>query len=126
MQFKSMHIRGAGRGKNLGFPTINLEIPKTFDLEVGIYAVWVIIDKKKIPGAMHYGPIPSFGDLTNNLEIYILDSSYRGSVELIEKLITVSVVKRLRNIVKFDNILSLQTQIKIDIAQVRNVLGIDT
>ena len=126
MNFQSKHIRGAARGKGLGFPTINLEVPELFNLETGIYAVWVEFEGHKFPGAMHFGPIPSFGDLKNNLEIYILDETYRGSAELIKELVTVAVVKRLRDVKKFDDITALQTQIEKDVEQVRTVLEINT
>ena len=47
MKFKSRHIKGKGRGKILGFPTINLEIPKRFSLAIGIWAVKVWIKDNK-------------------------------------------------------------------------------
>jgi len=46
MKFKSRHIKGKGRGKKMGFPTINLKIPSNFKLEDGIYAAKVFIEDK--------------------------------------------------------------------------------
>ena len=48
MQFESTHISGKGRGKPMGFPTINLKIPENFKLKNGVYAVKVSIEKKNI------------------------------------------------------------------------------
>ena len=124
MKFSSRHIHGAGRGKGLGFPTINLEIPDSFALDTGIYAVWVTIGKSILPGAMHFGPVPSFGDPSLHLEIYILDCAFKGAVDLIDDLIGIAVVKRIRSIKKFDNSRSLKDKISDDVVRVREILSL--
>lgn len=42
--FTANVIKGKGRGKELGFPTINLAVPENFNLKPGIYACWVKLD----------------------------------------------------------------------------------
>ena len=37
MKFETVHITGKGRGKPMGFPTINLKIPELFKLKIGVY-----------------------------------------------------------------------------------------
>ena len=66
-------ITGAGRGKGLGFPTVNLEIPPQLTIAEGIYAVDVEVAGARYKGAMHFGPIPVFNDPKPSLEIFILD-----------------------------------------------------
>ena len=46
----------------MGFPTINLAIPKGFSVENGVYAVKVRLGAELYNGALHYGPIPVFGE----------------------------------------------------------------
>ena len=72
MIFESTHIKGKGRGKPMGFPTINLEIPENFKLKNGIYAAKVTIENKTFVAALHYGPVPTFGDLQKSLEVYLI------------------------------------------------------
>ena len=62
MQFESTHIKGKGRGKPMGFPTINLKIPENFELKDGIYAAKVVIENITFVGALHYGPVPTFSE----------------------------------------------------------------
>jgi riboflavin kinase/FMN adenylyltransferase len=123
MEFTSRHIRGAGRGKGLGTPTINLEIPNPFDLDTGIYAVYIAIGINKYSGAMHYGPIPTFGDETLNLEVHILNNAFPSSSELMTDTIIVTVVKKLREVLVFDNLADLQKQMKFDIDLARKILS---
>jgi len=62
MKFESTQTKGKGRGKLMGFPTINLKIPANFELEDGIYAAKVNIENKVFVGALHYGPVPTFNE----------------------------------------------------------------
>ena len=95
MTFTTRQIKGHGRGKLLGFPTINMEIPTGMDLLEGIYAAWISIGGKTFMGALHYGPVPVFGQQTNSLEVFLLDvrDDQIGDTSSIE----VDPVKRLRD-----------------------------
>src|SRR3989344_5941092 len=73
MKFTTPVIKGHGRGKTLGFPTFNLQIPADLQHKHGIYAGFVWIDKQKYPGAFHFGPIPVFSDSSPHLEVFVLD-----------------------------------------------------
>ncbi|MBI3618696.1 riboflavin kinase [Candidatus Peregrinibacteria bacterium] len=135
MHFTAHTIRGAGRGKNLNVPTINLrleDIPSS--VEEGIYAgfVWLNTkepsDKRKaesgtqIPtqrysAAIHYGPRPVFNDDTT-FEIHILDEQ----IGKLPKSVTVQLIERLRDIEDFDSADELRAQIEEDIAEARAIL----
>ncbi len=52
--FTSHQVVGDGRGKKLGFPTLNLAIPAKLDLAHGIYAAKVLIGKQTYVGALHF------------------------------------------------------------------------
>src|SRR5213083_158994 len=80
-------VRGAGRGRTIGIPTINLEPPDPRKLlpPDGVYAVRVRIleSGSRIPtpgskildygGMMNQGPRPTFGEETRTLEIHLFD-----------------------------------------------------
>jgi riboflavin kinase / FMN adenylyltransferase len=110
-------IHGAGRGKGLGFPTINIEGDFS-DLEQGVYAAWVEVGGKRYKGAMNYGPQPTVGDSTTRLEVFLLD--FEG--ELYDEVAEVEVVQKIRSVQKFASLEDLKLQIARDVEEVRNVL----
>ncbi|MCD4761210.1 riboflavin kinase, partial [bacterium] len=61
-------ISGAGRGKRIGFPTLNFVVPKRLEHSYGIYCGWVIVEGNKYKAAFHYGPIPTFAEKQQSLE----------------------------------------------------------
>lgn len=118
-------VKGKGRGKFLGYPTINMVIPKSLSTQDGIYASRVWIGEKEYKGALHYGPIPTFADDTKSLEVFLLDtkskdidSHLRGNSEKI----TVEFVKWLRPVLKFEGEKDLIDQIGKDVMDVRKIL----
>ena len=118
MQFESTHISGKGRGKPMGFPTINLKIPENFKLKNGVYAVKVSIEKKIFKGALHYGPVPTFEELQKSLEVYLIELNGYEVEDLEGKLIKVEVIKYLRDIKKFRLVEDLVRQIEEDVRQI--------
>src|SRR3989338_9934170 len=103
MNIVSHQVKGKGRGKLLGYPTINLEIPEGLELQEGIWAVWVIINGKKYRGALHFGPVPTFGESAESLEVFLLDAKEKELVDAQNETIEIIPVTRLREIVRFDS-----------------------
>lgn len=70
-------VRGADRGKDLGFPTANLDIPSRTLPRTGVYAVWVRIEGEQRwrPAAANIGFNPTFDEKTKKLEAHLLDFS---------------------------------------------------
>lgn len=120
--FTTHQAKGKGRGRLLGFPTINMQIPADFDLPEGIYAVWVNIGKKKWMGAMHYGPVPVFGQETTSLEVFLLDAAEKDFSNVDTSVIGVTPVKRLRDVCAFPGPDELIVQIRQDVEDVRQIL----
>lgn len=120
--FTTTHIRGKGRGKFLGYPTINMELPLHFELADGIYAVWVTIAGTKFRGALHWGPIPTFDDGNKSLEVFLLgvDDGVMERADL--SVISVEIVQKLRDVIKFSSVDALTQQIGKDVRQVRRTL----
>ena len=68
--------RGAGRGRTIGIPTLNLPVPDARKLlpPDGVYAVWVTLpDGGRYGGMMNQGSRPTFGVTERGLEIHLFE-----------------------------------------------------
>lgn len=122
--FKTVAIRGRGRGTKLGFPTINMQIPPEVPLSLpdGVYAARITLGKETYGGALFYGPIPVFNQEEKSLEVYLVDSGYISVND--NDLVTVSVVRFIRNVQNFSSPELMILQMEKDVLQIRNVLGV--
>ncbi len=124
MKFKTTTITGRGRGKSLGYPTVNMFINDDIPvlLRPGIYAAKATIAGNHYFGALFYGPSPTFGDMDSTLEIYLFDTLnfYAGEGEEIE----IETVKFVRDVIKFDFPELLVHQMDKDVALIRKILKI--
>ena len=113
--------RGAGRGRTIGIPTINLASPDPRKLlpPDGVYAVWVEWRGARHGGMMNQGPRPTFGVHARGLEIHLFD--FAG--ELYGETVTVEWVRRLRDVQTFPSRQALVDQIERDAAAARAVLN---
>lgn len=121
MLFTASVISGAGRGRTIGSPTINLnldDIPA--DMHDGIYAAWVFWDGHKHPAALFYGPRPVFDD-TRACEAYLIDCT----PESVPAVLTVDIRTYLRSVRNFATIDALRSQIAIDVQDARAMLSSD-
>lgn len=129
--YEGIIIKGRGRGKTLGFPTINLTpsvilIPSLVEGEgspdkkwkFGVYSCQVKIDNKIYSGLLHYGPRPTFKEKDLSLEIHILSSSCHPEI-VSGSLVYFKLLKFLRKIKKFKNKKELAEQIRKDILEAR-------
>ncbi len=126
MNITTRQIRGKGRGKLIGYPTINLEISQVLQgstLQEGIWAAWVVIAGKKYQGALHFGPVPTFGESAKSLEVFLLDASDDDLVGVEGEAIELIPVARLRDIENFDTTEALTAQISRDVEDVRKLLS---
>jgi riboflavin kinase/FMN adenylyltransferase len=120
-------VRGAGRGRTIGIPTINLEPPDARKLlpPDGVYAVSVGIEKRKpgsehrYGGMMNQGPRPTFGDQARTLEVHLFD--FEG--ELYGETVDVEWVRRLRDVQAFPSRDALVAQLERDRQAARATLN---
>lgn len=112
-------IGGAGRGRRLGFPTLNFIIPDNFEHAYGIYCGWVIINAKQYQAALHYGPIPTFAEKRKSLEAYLISGEHLS--EIPDK-ISFRFVAKLRDIEKFSVKDKLVESITSDIVRAKEIL----
>lgn len=122
LSFTAKMIKGAGRGKRLGSPTINLDLKQVpSELQEGVYAVRARIGEgERSVATMHYGPRPTFGD-TASCEVHLLTEKFQILSTKFQT-ITVEVVERLRDVRKFESEEALKRQIAEDIAEAREIL----
>jgi riboflavin kinase/FMN adenylyltransferase len=120
--FTTSHIKGKGRGKTIGYPTMNLAIPYGFSLPEGIYAVWVTINNKKFPGALHWGPIPTFHEKEKSLEVFIIDKEGVKFPKTYTCIVTIDIIKKIRAVKQFSSIDELTAQIARDIFAIKKTI----
>lgn len=108
-------IDGDKRGRSLGFPTINQELPKNFVLpKFGVYKVQVTVFGKKYTGITNIGKRPTVGTEKILSETHILDFSddiYGQSVDI-------RLIKFIRAERKFSSFEELSRQIEADVREV--------
>jgi len=108
-------IKGAGMGRKIGFPTINLVYPEHSDFETGVYACRVSFPDSQYLGVMHLGPRYTF-DGIETFEVYLFDFENR---EMYGVEAQVEVFKKLRDVEKFKDKEDLVKQVEKDIMQAK-------
>ncbi len=113
--------RGAGRGKGLGFPTINLAGIDVLVPAEGVYAAraWVEANGPAWPAACNIGPNPTFGDQTRKVEAHLV--GFEG--DLYGKTVELDFLARLRATRPFSNVEELLGQIRADVAETRRIVA---
>ncbi|OYO19440.1 riboflavin biosynthesis protein RibF [Enemella dayhoffiae] len=120
-------VVGHQRGREFGFPTANLPVPKGFAAPAdGVYAGWLrrcdLPNAPLWPAAISVGTNPTFDDVPEVVvEAHVLD---RDDLELYGVQVSVDFVQRLRGNVKFEGIPQLIEQIGADVEETRRVLGL--
>jgi riboflavin kinase/FMN adenylyltransferase len=113
-------VHGAGRGREIGYRTINLAVADRRKLlpPEGVYAVWAEWANGAGGGMMHLGPRPTFGETERSLEVHLLDVVK----DLYGAKVKVSWVKRLRDVMKFPSVDALKAQLDKDFNAARAAL----
>ena len=119
-RYRTVVLLGYGRGKRMGFPTLNLEIPVRFPYPYGIYAGHVWVNEKKYFGAFHFGPVPTFKQIQLSLEVFLLHR--RSHVR--ERSVIFQLMHYLRPIMGFPTPDLLSAQIRRDVELVETLLDV--
>jgi riboflavin kinase/FMN adenylyltransferase len=116
-------VRGDGRGRGLGFPTANLEVPASDKLipPAGIYAVRGVLKQGTYIGALHLGPRPTFVGSPPSVELHLLD--FEG--DIYGEVVRVDFVQYLRPVLPFDSVGALIEQMREDVGLARRVVDED-
>ncbi|MET0239712.1 MAG: bifunctional riboflavin kinase/FAD synthetase [Sphingobium sp.] len=113
-------IHGDKVGRELGFPTANVDVGRYLRPAYGIYAVrGRLPDGRVLDGAANIGIRPQFEPPKELLEPYFLDFSGNLYGQCIE----VELIHRIRGEAKFDGLDSLREQIARDCETARHILA---
>ena len=125
-RFQGRVVRGRGLGRELGWPTANLQVDgRKFLPALGVYAAWAWVDGRDQPLAavMNLGPQPTVDPTSPSaVEVHLLDRS----MELEGRQLMVEPVQRLRGQQRFSGLEELSAQIGRDADQARSLLSVQT
>jgi riboflavin kinase/FMN adenylyltransferase len=114
--------RGDARGRELGYPTANLDLGDYQRPKYGIYAVRVRLDDgSEHPGVASLGVRPTFEPAEELLEAHLFDFDR----ELYGRRVEVALHAFIREERKFDNMHALTAEMRNDEAQARRLLAIE-
>ncbi len=121
-------VHGFHRGRELGYPTANLERRSRGVIPAdGVYAGWLTrldVDPahpdRRLPAAISVGTNPTFDGTDRTVEAYCLD---RTDLDLYDEEVAVDFVAHLRPTLKFDSIDELLVAMAADVAAARALLA---
>ncbi|MER5355546.1 bifunctional riboflavin kinase/FAD synthetase [Kitasatospora sp. NPDC002551] len=112
-------VRGAQRGRELGYPTANVEtVPHSAIPADGVYAGWLTADGERMPAAISVGTNPTFDGTTRTVEAYAID---RVGLDLYGLHVAVDFLVYLRGMEKFDSIEALLDRMADDVKRAREL-----
>lgn len=105
------------RGRNLGFPTANINLSR--DIPEGIYISQAKLGKRIYPALTFIGKAETFNEKSFQAETYILDFKQN----IYDKWISVNLLKKIRDNKKFNSANELIAQMKKDEKIIREYLA---
>lgn len=120
-------VHGFARGRELGFPTANLETDVQGMIPAdGVYAGWVHDAHGGVwPAAISIGSNPTFEDVSRVVEAHVIDRHDERveDFDLYGQHIEVEFVARLRGMVAYEGVEKLVAQITQDVDEARAILA---
>ena len=128
-RLRGVVVRGLRRGRELGFPTANLEAATAGVVPPdGVYAGWLIRgggdggSVQRLPAAISIGTNPTFDDVPQRtVEAHVLG---RADLNLYGEEVGIELVERLRPMLAFDGLEPLLVQMRADIEDTARILGV--
>lgn len=111
-------LRGAGRGRTLGFPTANLRPHRPLILAPGVYVARARWDTGSAWAVVNVGYRPTFAEHQYWVEAFLLDFSG----DLYDLTLTLSFLERIRAEMKFPSVEALRHQVMTDIDVARRLV----
>jgi riboflavin kinase/FMN adenylyltransferase len=113
-------VRGAQRGRELGFPTANVEtLPHTAIPADGVYAGWLHVNGEAMPAAISVGTNPQFDGTERTVEAYAID---RVGLDLYGLHVAVDFLAYVRGQEKFDSLEALLKAMAEDVKRCRELI----
>ncbi|MBI4948909.1 MAG: bifunctional riboflavin kinase/FAD synthetase [Deltaproteobacteria bacterium] len=116
---KGRVVRGKDMGKEIGFPTANLDVESELVPKDGVYAAFAVLDGREREAVLNIGVAPTFGGKARAIEVHILD--FTG--DIYGKKVEVRFAERLRDEAVFPSREALVKAIKKDVDRARKILG---
>lgn len=118
--FSGTVVPGEQRGRDLGYPTLNIALPSARKLlpPDGVYAVRATAPRGTFGGMMNLGGRPTFGDLERTLEVHLFDVTGDWYGEGV----SVELIRRLRDTTAFAGVDALVAQLGRDAQDARLAL----
>jgi riboflavin kinase/FMN adenylyltransferase len=110
-EIEGIVIQGQCRGKNLGFPTANIQTENEI-VPKGVFLSKTVIDGAAYPSLTNVGKCPTFDQEGKNVESYILDFDD----DIYGQKINIRFLKKIREEKKFSSPEELTNQIQKDLA----------
>ena len=119
-QLSGTVVKGNAIGRTIGFPTANLELgnAKKIIPADGVYSAWVKVDGKSYKGMMNIGKKPTINNQARTLEVHLLEFEQ----DIYGEAICIEFVNKIRDEIKFTDILKLQQQLLLDKENVKKIL----
>ncbi len=115
-------VQGEQRGRTIGVPTTNLDLDGTLLPGDGVYAgVAVLPDGSRRAAAVSIGTKSTFEETPRVAEVHVLD--WDGELDDYGWMLDAELHRRLRGQYRYDDLSSLQAQIGLDLAAVREAVG---
>ncbi|OEV00081.1 MULTISPECIES: bifunctional riboflavin kinase/FAD synthetase [Streptomyces] len=114
-------VRGAQRGRELGYPTANVEtLPHTAVPADGVYAGWLTVNGEAMPAALSVGTNPQFDGVERTVEAYAID---RVDLDLYELHAAVDFLEYIRGQEKFETLEALKERMAQDVEESRRLVA---
>ncbi|MEW2306090.1 bifunctional riboflavin kinase/FAD synthetase [Streptomyces sp. NPDC006655] len=114
-------VRGAQRGRELGFPTANVEtLPHTAIPADGVYAGFLHAQGEVMPAAISVGTNPQFDGTERTVEAYAID---RVGLDLYGLHVAVDFLAFVRGQARFDSLDALLEQMAEDVKRCRELVA---
>ncbi|GGJ61789.1 bifunctional riboflavin kinase/FAD synthetase [Streptomyces brasiliensis] len=114
-------VRGAQRGRELGFPTANVEtLPHTAIPADGVYAGYLHAQGEVMPAAISVGTNPQFDGTERTVEAYAID---RVGLDLYGLHVAVDFLAYVRGQAKFESLEALLEQMAVDVKRCRELIA---
>ncbi|MGJ8591706.1 MAG: bifunctional riboflavin kinase/FAD synthetase [Aquaticitalea sp.] len=114
-------IKGKGLGKEIGFPTANIQIEADYKLipKDGVYIVKGTVQDKNLFGMMNIGTNPTVNGSQQSIEVHFFDFDQ----DIYDQTIKVEFLERLRDEHKFESLELLKLQLKKDKVDAKKFLN---
>ena len=116
--FSGTVVKGLGKGKEFGFPTVNIRMnDNKLHIDTGVYAVKIIVDNQSYRGMLYVGTRPTLNLHEKTIEIHILEFDKN----IYNEQILFEILHKIRDEIHFETVDKLIEQLHQDREMVYNV-----